>query len=168
MPPQLFQSWGIMTPSRWQCHYDNKCTYIWFSANIAHFGSTSTGHLVTSILLSKLSFTFMACTNLGLGHLLLTVKEINTQFIWATTCDFQQCRIWQCRLRRTYAASFKLNSNCCLVCSYTLNVPIATKVVCFSPLLKCLRSLYDKQCGPRSDCSYRSSLFWVHAVCFYT
>ena len=38
----------------------------------------------------------------------------------------------------------------------TLNAPIATKVVCFSLLLKCLRSLYGKQCGPRSD---RSSLF---------
>ena len=50
----------------------------------------------------------------------------------------------------------------------TLNAPITTKVVCFSRLLKCLRSLYGKQCGPRSDCSYRSSLFWVHAVCFYT
>ena len=50
----------------------------------------------------------------------------------------------------------------------TLNSPIATKVVCFSRLLKCLRSLYGKQCGPRSDCSYRSSLFWVHTVCFYT
>ena len=50
----------------------------------------------------------------------------------------------------------------------TLNAPIATKFVCFSRLLKCLRSLYEKQCGPRSDCSYRSSLFWVHAVCFYT
>ena len=22
-----------------------------------------------------------------------------------------------------------------------------------------------KQCGPRSDCSYRSSLIWVHTVC---
>ena len=31
-----------------------------------------------------------------------------------------------------------------------------------------LRSLSGKQCGPRSDCSYRSSLFWVHSVCFYT
>ena len=30
------------------------------------------------------------------------------------------------------------------------------------------KNLYGKQCGPRSDCSYRSSLFWVHAVCFYT
>ena len=50
----------------------------------------------------------------------------------------------------------------------TLNAAIATKVVCFSCLLKCLRSLYGKQCVPRSDCSYRSSLFWVHPVCFYT
>ena len=50
----------------------------------------------------------------------------------------------------------------------TLNAPIATKVVCYFHLLKYLRSLYGKQCGPRSDCSYRSSLFWVHAVCFYT
>ena len=50
----------------------------------------------------------------------------------------------------------------------TLDAPIATKVVCFSRLLKWLRCLYGKQCGPRSDCSYRSSLFWVHAVCFYT
>ena len=31
--------------------------------------------------------------------------------------------------------------------------PIATKVVCFSCLLKCLRSHYGKQFGPRSDCS---------------
>ena len=49
-----------------------------------------------------------------------------------------------------------------------LNAPIAAKVVCFSRLLKCLKSLYGKQCGPRTDCSYRSSLFWVHTVCFYT
>ena len=64
---------------------------------------------------------------------------------------------------------FKLrNSKWCSVSSLTLNATIATKVVCFSCLLKCLRSLYGKQCGPRSDCSYRSSLFWVHTVCFYT
>ena len=41
----------------------------------------------------------------------------------------------------------------------TLNPPIATKVVCFSCLLKCLRSLHGKQCGPSSDCSY------IGAVC---
>ena len=45
---------------------------------------------------------------------------------------------------------------------------LTLKVVCFSRLLKCLRRLYGKQCGPRSDCSYRSSLFWVYTVCFYT
>ena len=39
-----------------------------------------------------------------------------------------------------------------------INTPMATKVVCFSCLLKCLRSLYGKQCGPRLDCS----------SCFYT
>ena len=49
----------------------------------------------------------------------------------------------------------------------TLTAPIATKVVCFSRLLKCFRSIYGKQCGPRSNCSHRSSLFWVHAVSFY-
>ena len=52
-----------------------------------------------------------------------------------------------------------------------LSLPLmrqSQQVVCFSRLLKRLRSLYGKQCGPRSDCSYRSSLFWVHAVCFYT
>ena len=43
----------------------------------------------------------------------------------------------------------------------TLKAPIATKIVCFSRLLKCLRSLYDKQCGSRSDC-----LIWVHPVSF--
>ena len=50
----------------------------------------------------------------------------------------------------------------------TLNAPITTKVVCLSRLLKCLRRLDCKLCGPRSDCSYRSSLFWVHTVCSYT
>ena len=49
-----------------------------------------------------------------------------------------------------------------LVSDYNLNAQITTKVVCFSRLLKCLRSIYGKQCGPRSDC--RSSLFWVHTV----
>ena len=34
--------------------------------------------------------------------------------------------------------------------SINSNGPIATKVFCFSRPLKCLRSLYGKQCGPRS------------------
>ena len=40
----------------------------------------------------------------------------------------------------------------------TLKAPIATKVLLFSRLLKCLRSLFDKQSGPRSVC-YVSTLF---------
>ena len=50
----------------------------------------------------------------------------------------------------------------------TLKVLITTKFVCFCRRLKCLRSLTNKQCRLRSDCSYRSSLIWVHAVCLYT
>ena len=78
-------------------------------------------------------------------------------------------KVWN-PLRKSYIASRWSHSwkNIGIVTVLTLNEPIATKVVCFSHLLKCLRSLYGKQCGPRSDCSYRSSLFWVHPVCFYT
>ena len=70
-------------------------------------------------------------------------------------------------LKSTLKRSYD-KQNLTLVVILTLNVLMATKVVCFSRLLKCLRSLYGKQRGPRSDCSYRSSLIWVHAVCFYT
>ena len=58
---------------------------------------------------------------------------------------------------------FPLKSAC--KCILTLNAPIATKVVCFSRLLKSLRSLYGKQYI--NIFTYRSSLFWVHAVCFH-
>ena len=50
----------------------------------------------------------------------------------------------------------------------TLNAPIATKVVCFSRLLNYLRSLYGKQCGTRSDCSYRFSRFTLFATILNT
>ena len=43
----------------------------------------------------------------------------------------------------------------------TLKAQITTKVVCLSRLLKCLRSLYGKQCGPRSDCSYPESMLFA-------
>ena len=46
----------------------------------------------------------------------------------------------------------------CALLSLILNAPITAKVVCFSCLLKCLRSLYGIQCEPRSDCS-GSTLF---------
>ena len=46
----------------------------------------------------------------------------------------------------------------------TLNAPIATKVVCFSRLLKCLRCLYGKQCGPRPVLGPRYLLLFVSNV----
>ena len=50
----------------------------------------------------------------------------------------------------------------------TLKAPITAKIVCLCHLLECLRSLFDKQCRPRSDCSCRSSQIWVHTVCRFT
>ena len=41
----------------------------------------------------------------------------------------------------------------------TLKAPIATKVFGFSHLLKCLRSLYGKQCGPIGEVCCGSMLF---------
>ena len=38
----------------------------------------------------------------------------------------------------------------------TLNAPIATNVVCFSRLLKCLSSLYGLQCGPNQTAPIRA------------
>ena len=65
---------------------------------------------------------------------------------------------------------WSITSNCVISWSYsmflTLNVPIATIVVCFSRLLKCLRSLFGKQCGPRSDCCLLRYLIrrWCKAI----
>ena len=36
-----------------------------------------------------------------------------------------------------------------------------------SHLLMFLGSIYCKQYGPRSDCSLRSTLIWIHSVCFH-
>ena len=56
------------------------------------------------------------------------------------------------------ALAVNINSTSSCDWSLTLKLPIATKVVCFSRLIKCLRSLYGKQCGPRPACS-GSTLF---------
>ena len=45
----------------------------------------------------------------------------------------------------------------------TLSPPVMTFVACSYSYF--LDSLYCKQYGPRSDCSLRSSLIWVHSVC---
>ena len=43
----------------------------------------------------------------------------------------------------------KYLSSAFVIDALALKVPIPTKVVWFSGLLKCIRSLYDKQYGPR-------------------
>ena len=40
---------------------------------------------------------------------------------------------------------------------------VSQQVVCFSRLLKCLRSLYDKQCGPRSDLGPPCLLLYLYS-----
>ena len=62
-------------------------------------------------------------------------------------------RLWKKVILKNISRRQKSVENYPLSKELTLNAPIATKVVCFSCLLKCLRSLYGKQCGPRSDCS---------------
>ena len=47
----------------------------------------------------------------------------------------------------------------------TLNAAIATKYVCFSRLLKCLRSLYGKQCGLRSDSVLGTRCLLLNLIC---
>ena len=43
----------------------------------------------------------------------------------------------------------------------TLNAPITTKAVCFSRLLKCLRSLYGKQQGAHPSGKSQGNLFFL-------
>ena len=48
-----------------------------------------------------------------------------------------------------------------------LKIPPAFVVCCKFLLTLFNKVKYrDKQCGPRSDCSYRSSLIWVYTVCW--
>ena len=48
----------------------------------------------------------------------------------------------------------------------TLKAPI-TKLSSALSSAGYFKSHCCKQCGPRSDCSFRSSLIWVHTVCLY-
>ena len=49
---------------------------------------------------------------------------------------------------------------------FTLKVPVTTVVIVLCHLLVIL-SHFCKQCVPRSDCSFGSSLIRVHTVCLY-
>ena len=88
------------------------------------------------------------------------VDDFNNRNLFLTAKLFKQD--YRYKIQEVFSKFYHRHSE------LTLNAPIATKVICFSCLLKCLRSIYGKQCGPRSDCSYRSSLFLVHSECFYT
>ena len=60
-----------------------------------------------------------------------------------------------------------LNSQCKVANKGYAHLQLSQKIVYF-PV--CVSSVvnYLKQCGPRSDCSCRSSLIWVHNVCLPT
>ena len=49
---------------------------------------------------------------------------------------------------------------------YSIKAPITTIVICYV-VCRYFKSHCCKQCGPRSDCSCRSSLILVHTVCLY-
>ena len=49
----------------------------------------------------------------------------------------------------------------------TLKTPISQQLSSALSSACDFKSHFFKQCGPRSDCSSRSSLIWVHIVCLY-
>ena len=118
------------------------------SDNCVHFVDFLTHLLISQVIEIKLKYSSCFC-RLQLSAM---TRLLNTLDIPILLVQLVEMPPW----------SHKKNGN------LFLNVPITTKVICFSRLLKCLRSLYGKQCGPRSNCSYRSSLFWVQALCFHT
>ena len=78
---------------------------------------------------------------------------VNCVFRKRTYCYFYRIRDVIYRKEEFWACPSCWDETHLKVLHSALNAPIATKVICFSRLLKCLRSLCAKQCGPRSDCS---------------
>ena len=66
--------------------------------------------------------------------------------------------------------SYKVSSLIWLenVVRLTFNAPISTKVVCFSRLLKCLRSLYGKQCGIDQTAPKEQSVLGPHCLLLFS
>ena len=130
--------------------------------------------------------------NLGsitLGRIRISIPGLNQDFliwcariqiIWALPCENVSLGI--CRQRRPRSDCASAQSDQGLRCLLTESLATAG---CKGPndALHILRNLYIfssalssacdfkshfcKQCGPRSDCSPRSSLIWVHTVCLY-
>ena len=82
--------------------------------------------------------------------LLLSSLHLQNYFTWSSVDYIKSCKI-QLTLK-------------------TPRKPASENVVCLCCLLNILANFSNlslhrgKQCGPRSDCSYRSSLIWVHTV----
>ena len=58
----------------------------------------------------------------------------------------------------------------CIRIYHTFDKPLKRQSQLLSSALSSagyFKSHFCKQCGPRSDCSFRSSLIWVHTVCLY-
>ena len=72
---------------------------------------------------------------------------LKSQVFFVKVTKFEKCCL--ANSRQGFIGNMGLLTTCPTK-GLSLNAPIATKVVCFSRLLKCLRSLYGKQCGPRS------------------
>ena len=77
-------------------------------------------------------------------NLLTGLRGINSLFTVKSTNFYYEKQLRSALLIRS-SHSYRLYLSISIL---TLDAPIATKVDCFSRLLKCLRSLYGKQCGP--------------------
>ena len=80
-------------------------------------------------------------------------SEIWSQLIWILIHFLKIAYIFLIKVIGTvlYKLAPLIKIQMFLTCSsydLTFNAPIATKVVCFAHLLKSLRRLYGKQCGP--------------------
>ena len=133
------------------------------------------------ITLCNLTQNFYTCSsnsrsNVDQSALLILNKiHIGSRRPWPVSNSIYQCVCKQVRLKfflRTFTGHtkpYKAGRICRLRFScfarLTLKAPITTKFDCFCRLLKCFRSLSNKQCRLRSDWS---SLIWVHTVCLYT
>ena len=68
-------------------------------------------------------------------------------------------------------STFQLKKKMSYLTLKTPRKPASENVVCLCHLLNILAKFSNlflhtgKECGPRSDCSSRSSLIWVHTIC---
>ena len=83
------------------------------------------------------------CTHVKMQH--CWISHALAYFVLLDVRTLSSKETWVVELDDEFGGTTQLVS--CII-YLTLNAPIATKVVCFSRLLKCLSSPYGKQCGP--------------------